>query len=139
MDKKKPTQSSVSLPEAEGPTLGWLLRREGGEGPHGRMFHRTIAPVYCFMRARHRAPVGQGPSGPGWLYCCMRARHRAPVGQGPSGPGWLATALGFESGRVIASGTAWAGLWWRLWCLIHHHANREINRATCLIGAGLFE
>ena len=38
------------------------------------------------------------------------------VGQGPSGPDWLATALGFWSGRVLATGTAWAGL-----CLIHHH------------------
>ena len=28
----------------------------------------------------------------------------------------LATALGFWSGRVLATGTAWAGL-----CLIHHH------------------
>ena len=34
--------------------------------------------------------------------------HRAPVGQGPSGPDWLATALGFWSGRVLATGTAWA-------------------------------
>ena len=42
--------------------------------------------------------------------------HRAPVGQGPSGPDWLATALGFWSGRALATGTAWAGL-----CLIHHH------------------
>ena len=42
--------------------------------------------------------------------------HRAPVGQGPSGPDWLAISLGFWSGRVLATGTAWAGL-----CLIHHH------------------
>ena len=42
--------------------------------------------------------------------------HRAPVGQGPSGPDWLATALGFWSGRALATGTALAGL-----CLIHHH------------------
>ena len=42
--------------------------------------------------------------------------QRAPVGQGPSGPGWLAIALRFWSGRVLAAGTAWAGL-----CLIHHH------------------
>ena len=33
--------------------------------------------------------------------------HRAPVGQGPSGPGWLAIALGFWSGRALATGTAW--------------------------------
>ena len=39
-----------------------------------------------------------------------------PVGQGPSGPGWLAIAFGFWSGRALATGTAWAGL-----CLIHHH------------------
>ena len=43
--------------------------------------------------------------------------HRAPVGQGPSGPEWLATALGFWSGRALATGTAWAGL-----CLICHHS-----------------
>ena len=42
--------------------------------------------------------------------------HRAPVGQGPSGPGWLAIAFGFWSRRALATGTAWAGL-----CLIHHH------------------
>ena len=36
--------------------------------------------------------------------------HRAPVGQGPSGPGWLAIAFGFWSGRALATGTAWAGL-----------------------------
>ena len=42
--------------------------------------------------------------------------HRAPVGQGPSGPDWLAIAFGFWAGRALATGTAWAGL-----CLIHHH------------------
>ena len=42
--------------------------------------------------------------------------HRAPVGQGPSGPDWLAIFFGFWSGRALATGTAWAGL-----CLIHHH------------------
>ena len=42
--------------------------------------------------------------------------HRAPVGQEPSGPDWLAISFGFWSGRVLATGTAWAGL-----CLIHHH------------------
>ena len=30
--------------------------------------------------------------------------------------GLLATTLAFWSGRVLATGTAWAGL-----CLIHHH------------------
>ena len=42
--------------------------------------------------------------------------HRAPVGQGPPGPGWLAISFGFWSGRALATGTAWAGL-----CLIHHN------------------
>ena len=42
--------------------------------------------------------------------------HRARVGQGPPGHGWLAIAVGFWSGRALATGTAWAGL-----CLIHHH------------------
>ena len=37
-----------------------------------------------------------------------RTLHRAPVGQGPSGPDWLATALGFWSGRALATGTAGA-------------------------------
>ena len=37
-----------------------------------------------------------------------RALHRVPVGQGPSGPDWPATALGFWSGRALATGTAWA-------------------------------
>ena len=42
--------------------------------------------------------------------------HRAPVGQGPPGPDWLAIFLGFWSGRALATGTAWAGLY-----IIHHH------------------
>ena len=46
-----------------------------------------------------------------------RTLHRAPVGQGPLDPDSLAiTALGFWSGRALATGTAWAGL-----RLIHHH------------------
>ena len=44
--------------------------------------------------------------------------HRAPVGQRPPGPDWLATALGFWSGRALATGTAWAGL-----SLIHHNSS----------------
>ena len=51
--------------------------------------------------------------------------HRAPVGQGPSGPDWLAISFGFWSGRALATGTAWAGL-----CLIHHHHFREVNPAS---------
>ena len=47
---------------------------------------------------------------------CTCALHRAPVGQGPPGPGWLAISFGFWSGRALATGTAWAGL-----CLIHYH------------------
>ena len=42
--------------------------------------------------------------------------HRAPVGQGPPGPGWLAISFGFWYGRALATGTACAGL-----CLIHYH------------------
>ena len=56
-----------------------------------------------------------------------RTLHRAPVGQGPLGPGWLATALGFWSGRALATGTAWAGL-----CLIHNHAlSRPQSSVVC--------
>ena len=50
--------------------------------------------------------------------------HRAPVGQGPSGPDWLAISFGFWSGRALATGTAWAGLcvggggWLRVCCLV---------------------
>ena len=33
-----------------------------------------------------------------------RTLHRAPVGQGPSGPDWLTNALGFWSGRALATG-----------------------------------
>ena len=51
--------------------------------------------------------------------------HRAPVGQGPLGPGWLAIALGFWSGRALATDTAWAGS-----CLIHHHHHRRRRRKT---------
>ena len=55
--------------------------------------------------------------------CCTL--HRASVGQGLSGPDWLATALGFRSGRVLATGTAWAGL-----CLIRHHQPASLTRRT---------
>ena len=51
--------------------------------------------------------------------------HRAPVGQGPPGPGWLAISFGFWSGRALATGTAWAGL-----CLIHHHHHQGRKLAT---------
>ena len=49
--------------------------------------------------------------------------HRTPVGQAPSGPGWLAIAFGFWSGRALATGTAWAGL-----CFIHHHQERSARK-----------
>ena len=58
--------------------------------------------------------------------------HRAPVGQGPSGPDWLAIASWFWSGRALATGTAWAGL-----CLIHHH--RGAQQAPRWAGFCLFE
>ena len=51
--------------------------------------------------------------------------HRAPVGQGPPGPGWLAISFGFWSGRALATGTAWAGL-----CLIHHQHHRKLPPKT---------
>ena len=51
-----------------------------------------------------------------WRFVAPSTVRRAPVGQGPPGPGWLAISLGFCSGRALATGTAWAGL-----CLIHHH------------------
>ena len=51
--------------------------------------------------------------------------HRAPVGQGPPGPGWLAISLGCWSGRALATGTAWAGL-----CLIHHHHHHHHHQRT---------
>ena len=56
--------------------------------------------------------------------------YRAPVGQGPSGPGWLAPALGFWSGRVLATtGTAWAGL-----CLIRHQHQKNRERGAWGVG-----
>ena len=83
-------QGAGSQPEAEGPT------------PTSR---GALSPLPA------EGPPTWGDPGEGG--CTL---HRAPVGQGPSGPGWLATALGFWSGRALATGTAWAGL-----CLIHHH------------------
>ena len=62
--------------------------------------------------ARWRVPPAGSPH-PGLT---PSALHRAPVGQGPPGPGWLAIFFGFWSGRALATGTAWAGL-----CLVHHH------------------
>ena len=52
---------------------------------------------------------------------CVSTPHRAPVGQGPSGPDWLAIAFGFWSGRALTTGTAWAGL-----CFIHHHQRKFV-------------
>ena len=51
--------------------------------------------------------------------CWSKAVFARPlaVGEGPSsGPDWLATALGFWYGRVLATGTARAGLY-----LFHRH------------------
>ena len=59
---------------------------------------------------------GKARHGHGAVCIVLCTLHRAPVGQGPSGPGWLAIAFGFWSGRALATGTAWADL-----CLIHHH------------------
>ena len=58
-----------------------------------------------------------------WRHSLRSTLHRAPVGQGPPGPGWLAISLGFWSGRALATGTARAGL-----CLIHHHQRRHSFR-----------
>ena len=51
----------------------------------------------------------------------MRRSHPPPCARWPGtpGPGWLTTALGFWSGRALATGTALVGL-----CLIHHHHAR---------------
>ena len=48
--KQQPTQSSVSLPEAEGPTLGWLLHREGREGP--RVSYQPFAAACAHTQYR---------------------------------------------------------------------------------------
>ena len=72
-------------------------------------------------------PFGTGkPTEPSSVSFCALHLHRAPVGQGPSCPGWLATALGFWSGRPLATGTAWAGL-----CLLHHH---RVSRSLVTLG-----
>ena len=55
------------------------------------------------------------------------AKHPPPCARwpaGPSGPDWLAIAFGFWYGRALATGTAWAGLYF-----IHHHD--EISRKPC--------
>ena len=56
----------------------------------------------CVRRSRTSARA-HDPTTPSTL-------NRAPVGQGPPGPGWLAISFGFWSGRALATGTAWAGL-----------------------------
>ena len=99
---------------------GWRL---GFPGADGRLsiLHANSATV-CTLHL-HRAPIGQGPPGPGWLavsFGFWLHLHRAPIGQGPPGPGWLAISFGFWSGRALATGTAWAGL-----CLIHHHHHHQ--------------
>ena len=97
-----------------GTSLGWCLNQrerkkpieEGRRtdhlyiargGPEAPKFHPEVAPR----------------SGPAIL-CTL---HRAPLARDPRVlSGRPLTALGFWSGRVLATGTAWAGL-----CLIHHH------------------
>ena len=56
----------------------------------------------------------------------MRRSHPPPCARWPGtpGPGWLTTALGFWSGRALATGTALVGL-----CLIHHHP--DMRRSFC--------
>ena len=71
----------------------------------------------------------RGRPGPHWAR--KSTLHRAPVGQGPSGPDWLAISFGFWSGRALATGTAWAGL-----CLIHHHLTGRV-KTRALFGAHL--
>ena len=79
------------------------LRWSGGFGSHG--LPRPLGVPFGFWFVQALA------TGTAWS-----TLHRAPVGQGPSGPDWLAISFGFWSGRALATGTAWAGL-----CLIHHH------------------
>ena len=64
-DKQQPTQSSVSQPEAEGPTLGWLLHRERGEG--GGRGSNLEPGIFCCMRAYRNidSPVVPGGKPPG--------------------------------------------------------------------------
>ena len=64
----------------------------------------------------------------------LRTLHRAPVGQGPSGPDWLAISFGFWSGRALATGTAWAGL-----CLIHHHRGLQSGPLLLRIRKQVFQ
>ena len=79
------------------------------------------ADLRSARRARkpRRAPFGLKPG--------KCTPHRAPVGQGPSGPDWLAISFGFWSGRALATGTAWAGL-----CLIHHHHRAPVGQQGLL-------
>ena len=67
------------------------LRRNSRKTPHTRALALLAAQIFSFY----------------FPPCTL---HRAPAGQGPSGPGWLATALGFWSGRPLATGMAWAAL-----------------------------
>ena len=100
------SRGAVSLLPAEGPptTPG---RRPLGRKQRSRTLARRGRPLR--LRPRTRSHPGLTPS----------TLHRAPVGQGPPGPGWLAISFGVWSGRALATGTAWAGL-----CLIHHHHSR---------------
>ena len=76
--------------------LGWFQWPINGR--RGYFFSRP-----AWKKKRHSRHA------PGFCVAYNQARrtlHRAPVGQGPPGPGWLAISFGFWSGRALATGTA---------------------------------
>ena len=87
------------------------------------VFHNKNPPTPCLWQAPASTQKTKSPR--------PCTPHRAPVGQGPPGPGWLAISVGFWSGQALATGTAWAGL-----CLRLFHEKRLSARrlayAPCL-------
>ena len=88
---------SVSIPEFEFHALCWFCFISPILSPR---------PVAGPDSSRSAPLPPAGDSHPGLTPSTL---HRALVGQGPSGPDWLATALGFLSGRALATGTALGG------------------------------
>ena len=102
------------------PTRAKLTAKER-TGTRGCQETTRVAKAAREIRARALVPstarpLDQRGVAPRSSGASLGTLHRAPVGQGPSGPDWLAISFGFWSGRALATGTAWAGL-----CLIHHH------------------
>ena len=99
MNKQKLTQNSVSQPEAEGPTLGWLLHREGGEGPHVASHPFAAASA---QTSTHCAPCKREGQRRG-------VGERMGIGEGGRGGG-SGTKTAVDGPPIVPAAHGWTGL-----------------------------